>query len=188
VSAVFRPIAAGVVAVVLLTACGPDDVGDTEPADFARSVCAGLTSWRDGVATDSAELTRSLAGASDVAAVRARYGRFFTSAVRRTDQLIHAVDTAGAPKVDHGPGYSRDLTTALKSARSGLATAQESFAALPTGDLAGYAAGARKIRDSLGGVFTQVGTSLDQLGRTYSSADLNRAFGDEPACQRLSGT
>ncbi len=186
----FRPITAGLVAVVLLTAtaCGPEDAGDSEPADFARSVCTGLTSWRDGVATDSAELTRSLSGASDVATVRARYGRFFTSTVRRTDQLIHAVDTAGAPMVDHGRGYSRDLTTALRSARSGLATAQKSFAALPTGDLAGYAAGARKIRDSLGGVFTQVGTALDQLGRTYNSADLNRAFGDEPACQRLSGS
>ena len=184
----FRPIAAGVVAVVLLTACAPEDAGDTEPADFARSVCAGLTSWRDGVATESAELTRSLDGANDVATVRSRYGHFFTSTVRRTDQLIHAVDTAGAPKVDHGRGYSRDLTAALKSARSGLASAQKSFAALPTSDLAGYAAGARRIRDALGGVFTQVGTTLDELGQTYTSGDLNRAFGDEPACQRLSGT
>ena len=184
----FRPIAAGVVAVVLLTACAPEDAGDTEPADFARSVCAGLTSWRDGVATESAELTRSLDGANDVATVRSRYGHFFTSTVRRTDQLIHAVDTAGAPKVDHGRGYSRDLTAALESARSGLASARKSFAALPTSDLAGYAAGARRIRDALGGVFTQVGTTLDELGQTYTSGDLNRAFGDEPACQRLSGT
>ena len=184
----FRPIAAGVVAVVLLTACAPEDAGDTEPADFARSVCAGLTSWRDGVATESAELTRSLDGANDVATVRSRYGHFFTSTVRRTDQLIHAVDTAGAPKVDHGRGYSRDLTAALESARSGLASARKSFAALPTSDLAGYAAGARRIRDALGGVFTQVGTTLDELGQTYTSGDLNLAFGDEPACQRLSGT
>jgi hypothetical protein len=183
---VFRPIAAGLVAVVLLTACGPEDAGDTEPADFARSVCAGLTSWRDGVSTDSAELTRSLGGANDVATVRSRYGRFFSSSVQRTDRLIRAVDAAGMPKVDHGRGYSRDLAAAVESARSGLAAAQKSFAALPTGDLAGYAAGARRVRDSLGGVFTQVGTTLDQLGRTYTSADLNRAFGDEPACQRLS--
>jgi hypothetical protein len=188
VSAVFRPIAAGLVAIVLLTGCGPEDAGDTEPADFARSVCAGLTSWRDGVAGDSAELTRSLGGANEVATVRSRYGRFFTSTVRRTDQMIQTVGAAGAPNVDHGRGYSRDLTAALASARSGLAAAQKSFAALPTGDLAGYAAGARKIRDSLGAVFTQVGTTLDQLGRTYTSTDLNRAFGDEPACQRLSGT
>ena len=184
----FRPIAAGAVAVVLLTACGPDDAGDAQPADFARSVCAGLTSWRDGVGTDSSELTRSLGRANDVATVRSRYGLFFTSTVRRTDQLIHTVDTAGAPKVDHGRGYSRDLTAALESARSGLAAAQKSFAALPTSDLAGYAAGARRIRDSLGGVFMQVGTTMDELGQTYTSADLNRAFGDEPACQRLSGT
>ncbi len=184
----FRAITVGVVAVVLLTACGPEDAGHTEPAHYARSVCAGLASWRDGVAADSAVLSRSLGSAADVATVRSRYSRFFVTTVRRTDQLIHAVDSAGAPEVDHGRGYSRDLTAALQRARSGLATAQKSFAALPAGDLAGYAAGARKIRDSLGGVFTQVGMALDRLGRTYTSADLNRAFGDEPACQRLSGT
>jgi len=185
---VFRPIAAGLAAVVLLTACGPDDAGDTKPADFARSVCAGLTNWRDGVAADSAELGRGLGAAGDVAAVRSRYGQFFTSTVRRADQLLHTVNAAGSPKVDHGRGYSHDLVTALESARSGLAAAQKSFAALPAGDLAAYAAGARRIRDSLGGVFTRVGTTLDQLGRTYTSANLNRAFGDEPACQRLSGS
>jgi hypothetical protein len=188
VSAVFRAIAAGVVAVVLLTGCGPEDGGDTEPAEYARAVCAGLSSWRDSVASDSAELSRSLGGAADVATMRSRYSRFFTATLRRTDQLIQAVDSAGAPQVDHGRGYSRDLTAALQTARSGLATAQKSFAALPAGDLGAYAAGARKIRDSLGGVFSQVGTALDQLGRTYTSADLNGAFGDEPACQRLSGT
>jgi len=91
---VFRPIAAGLAAVVLLTACGPDDAGDTKPADFARSVCAGLTNWRDGVAADSAELGRGLGAAGDVAAVRSRYGQFFTSTVRRTDQLIRTVDAA----------------------------------------------------------------------------------------------
>ena len=184
----FRPIAAAAAAVVLLTACGPEDAGGTEATQYARSVCAGLGTWRDGVAADSAELTRSLSSAADVATVRSRYSRFFTSAVRRTDQLIHAVDTAGAPKVDHGQGYSRDLTAALQRARAGLAAAQKSFAALHAGDLAGYAAGARTIRDSLGGVFSQVGTALDQLGRTYTSADLNRAFGDEPGCRRLSGS
>lgn len=184
----FRPIAAAVVAFVLLTACGPEDVGDTDPAQYARSVCSGLGTWRDGVAADSAELTRSLGTAADVATVRSRYGRFFTSTVRRTDQLIRGIGSAGAPEVDHGRGYSRDLTAALQQARSGLATAQMSFAALPTTDLAGYAAGARKIRDSLGGVFGRVGSALDRLGRTYDDADLNRAFGDEPACQRLSGS
>ena len=182
----FRPIAAGLAAVVLLTACGPEDAGDTKPVDFARSVCGGLTTWRDGVATDRAELTRSLATTGDVATVRSRYARFFTSTVRRTDQLIHTVDAVGAPKADRGRDYSRDLIAALDSARSGLAAAQKSFGALPTDDLAAYAAGARKIRDSLGGVFGRVGTTLDQLGRKYSSAELNRAFGDEPACQRLS--
>jgi hypothetical protein len=186
VSAVFRPIAAALAGLVLLTACGAEDAGDSEPAGYARSVCADLVGWRDGVAADSVQLTRSLDSAADVTTVRARYSRFFTATVRRTDQLIGAVDAAGAPKVDHGRGYSRDLAAALRQARAGLATAQKSFAALPAADLTAYAAGARKIRDSLGGMFGQVGTALDKLGTTYTDKDLNRAFGAEPACQRLS--
>jgi hypothetical protein len=188
VSAVFRPIAAALAAVVLLCACGAKDAGDTKPAQYAQSVCSGLAGWRDGVAADSAELTRSLGAAADVTTVRARYTRFFSATVRRTDQLISTVSAAGAPDVDHGNGYSRDLTSALRQARTGLATAQRSFGALPATDLAAYAAGARKIRDSLGAVFGQVGTTLDHLGSTYTDDDLNRAFTTQPACQRLSGS
>jgi hypothetical protein len=188
VSAVFRPIVAALAAVVLLAACGAEDGGDTKPVEYARSVCSGLAGWRDGVAADSAELTRSLGAAADVTTVRARYTRFFSAAVRRTDQLISTVSAAGAPDVDHGNGYSRHLTSALKQARTGLATAQRSFGRLPATDLAAYAAGARKIRDSLGAVFGRVGSTLDQLGGTYTDHDLNQAFATEPACQRLSGS
>jgi hypothetical protein len=189
VSAVLRPIAAAVaVLAVLATGCGAKDAGDVEPVAYAQSVCSGLVGWRDGVAGDSTQLTQSLNGANDVATVRSRYARFFSATVRRTDQLIGTVKTAGAPKADNGLGYSRDLTAALQRTRTGLAAAQKSFAALPTGNLAGYAAGARTIRDSLGTLFTQVGGTLDALGRTYTDSGLNRAFRDDPACQRLSGT
>jgi hypothetical protein len=189
VSAVLRPIAAVLAVVVLfVTACGAKDAGDVEPAKYAQSVCSGLVGWRDGVAADSAELTHSLDGAHDVATVRSRYTNFYTATVRRTDQLLGTAESAGAPKADHGLGYSRDLTAALERTRAGLAGAQKSFAALPTGDLTAYAAGARTVRDSLGAVFTRVGTTLDQLGSTYTDSGLNRAFRDEPACQRLTGT
>ena len=183
----FRPIAAFAV-VLLAIGCGAKDAGTVEPATYAASVCSGLVGWRDGVAADSQQLTQSLSGAADVGTVRARYTRFFSATVRRTDQLIGMVKDAGAPKADHGLGYSRDLTAQLERTRTGLDAAQTSFAALPIGNLSAYAAGARRIRDSLRGVFARVGTTLDQLGRTYTSTDLNRAFGDEPACQRLSGS
>ena len=186
----FRPLAAAVLAAVALlgTACGAEDAGDVEPARYAQTVCTGLVGWRDGVAADSAELTRSLGRAADVATVRDRYARFFAGTVRRTDQLLGTVRAAGAPETDQGNGYARDLTAALERTRTGLAAAQKKFAALPTTDLAGYAAGARAVRDSLGTLFTQVGATLDELGGRYTDSGLNRAFRDDPACQRLSGT
>jgi hypothetical protein len=186
---VFRPIFAVLaLSAVLATACGATDAGDVAPTAYAKSVCTGLIGWRDGVAADSAALSQRLADAADVATVRSRYATFFTATVRRTDELIGTVKSAGAPKADHGLGYSRDLVAALDKARAGLAGAQKSFAALPTGDLAAYAAGARKVRDSLGTVFGEVGSTLDQLGGTYTDSGLNRAFRADPACQRLSGS
>ena len=182
-----RPILALPVAVLLLSACGADEAGDVEPGRYAQTVCTGLVGWRDGVAGDSAQLTGSLQGAADVATVRARYTRFFSSAVRRTDELLTTVRDAGAPDADQGLGYARDLTAALERTRTGLASAQKTFGALPTGDLQAYATGARGVRDSLGTLFSQVGTTLDQLGGTYTDADLNGAFRDEPACRRLTG-
>jgi hypothetical protein len=187
VSAVFRRLAPALAAVVLLTACGAENAGDVAPDAYAQQVCTGLVGWRDGVAGDSAELTGSLQGAADVATVKARYTRFFSATVRRTDELLAVVRDAGAPEADQGVGYARDLTAALERTRTGLAAAQKAFGALPTGDLPAYAAGARRVRDSLGTLFTQVGGTIDELGSTYTDSGLNRAFRDDPACQRLTG-
>ncbi len=43
------------------------------------------------------------------------------------------------------------------------------------------------MRDSLGTLSAQVGATLDELAGTYTDSGLNRAFRDEPACQRLTG-
>lgn len=180
-------VAFAVIAVVVLAAgCGPSEAGQADPRAYARSVCSGLLTWSRGVTADSAEPSRALqAGGGDVATVRARYTRFFARAVRRTDELVRAVGRAGAPKVDNGLAYARDLTSALTSIRKGLADAEARFAALPTGDLRSYAAGAGRIRDSLRTSFTGVGATLDRLGSTYTDPDLNDAFRDEPDCRRL---
>lgn len=185
-----RPLAAAlaVAATLLATACGAEYAGEVPAETYAQTVCSGLVGWRDGIAADSAELTGSLGEATDVPTVRARYTRFFTGTVRRTDQLLGSVRGAGAPAVDHGNGYARDLTAALERTRAGLAAAQKRFAALPTGDLRQYAAGARTVRDSLGTLFSQVGATVDDLGGTDTDSGLNRAFRDDPACQRLSAT
>ena len=183
----FRPLIPALVLLLLLSGCGAENAGDVEPERYAQQVCSGLVGWRDGIAGDSAQLTASLQGAADVATVRSRYTRFFGGAVRRTDEVLATVRAAGAPDADQGLGYARDLTAALERTRTGLADARKTFGALPTDDLAAYAAGARRVRDSLGTLFSQVGGTLDQLGSTYTDSGLNGAFRDDPACQRLTG-
>ena len=176
-----------VIVLLAVAGCGVSDGGDREPRAYARSVCSALLVWRLGVTADSTRLSNALsAGAIDVATVKARYTTFFAGTVRRTDQLIAAVKAAGVPRADHGVGYARDLAAALAQARKGLADARTRFARLPAGDLKSYAAGAAKVRDSLGTVFTEVERSLDRLGSTYTASDLNGAFRDEPDCRSLS--
>jgi hypothetical protein len=168
------------------SACSPSNGGDIPPDDYAKAVCAGLLSWRQGVASDSARLSRELqAAAADVATVKAKYTAFFQGVVRRTDTLLTAVGKAGAPKVDNGSSYAHDLRAALTKTRAGLASAQRRFAALPVDNLRSYAAGAAKVRDDLGTVFLGVGTALDDLGKTYPSKGLNEAFEQQTDCKSL---
>ena len=190
VTAVTRPACLVLSVAFLLagsvSACGPSNGGNVASDDYAKAVCSGLLSWRQGVAGDSAGLSQALqAGAADVSTVKAKYTAFFQGIVRRTDTLLAAVDKAGAPKIDNGTAYARDLSGALAQTRTGLASAQRRFAALPVNDLRSYAAGAAKIRDALGTVFLGVGTTLDQLGKTYPDKGLNKAFEDQAACKSL---
>jgi hypothetical protein len=169
-----------------VSACGPSNGGDVAAGDYAKAVCSGLLSWRQGVAGDSARLSQALqAGAADVRTVKAKYTAFYQGVVRRTDTLLGAVSKAGAPKVDNGVAYARDLTGALTRTRTGLATAQRRFAALPVNDLRSYASGAARIRDDLGTVFLGVGTALDELGKTYPDKGLNKAFEEQTDCKSL---
>jgi hypothetical protein len=156
------------------------------PEGYAKAICGGLLTWRQGVASDSARLSRELqAGGADVATVKAKYTAFFQGVVRRTDSLLTAVTKAGAPKVDNGTAYARDLQAALGKTRTGLAGAQRRFAALPINNLRSYASGAAKIRDDLGTVFLGVGTALDDLGKTYPDKGLNEAFEQDADCKSL---
>jgi hypothetical protein len=181
-----RRVLFALIVLVAIAGCAVSVGGDAEPRAYAKAVCSGLLTWRLGVTADSTKLSAALrSGASDVAAVKGRYTRFFAAAVRRTDRLVATVKEAGAPKVDNGLGYARDLTAALTATRKGLVDAQTRFARLPTGELTSYSAGAAKVRDSLGTVFTEVAGSLDRLGSTYTDSGLDGAFRDEPDCRSL---
>jgi hypothetical protein len=170
----------------LSAACGPSNGGTVGSGDYANAVCGSLLTWRQGVTNDSTRLTADLqARSGEIGAVKARYTAFYRSIVTRTDALIAAVRKAGAPKVDNGNSYARDLLAALEKTRTGLATAQRRFAALPTTNLRSYATGAGKIRDDLGKVFLGVGDALDKLGQTYPDKGLNQAFEHSADCQNL---
>jgi hypothetical protein len=183
-----RPVVVLALLAVLVAApaCGPSNGGEVAPADYAKAVCSTLLTWKQGVANDSALLSQELRTTSaDVATVKAKYTAFFQGVVGRTDVLLREIEMAGAPSVDRGPDYARDLRAALTGARAGLADARARFASLPASDLRSYATGAAKIRDQLGRVFVAVGAALDRLSRTYTDKGLNSAFDDESAYKTL---
>src|SRR5215207_7692033 len=128
--AVTRRVLLVAIVLVAAVACGGAENGGTaDPKVYAKAVCSGLLTWRQGVTSDSMRLSAALqSGASDVATVRRRYTDFYAGTTRRTDELIRVVAAAGAPEADNGLGYARDLSAALAQARKGLADARTRFA------------------------------------------------------------
>jgi hypothetical protein len=181
-----RTFIALVVAVLALTAsgCGGGDeaASGASPEEWSADVCGALESWQSDLETRSNELRDAASGATSVDEGRDLIVDFLDETIARTDQMLNEVEAAGTPAVEDGETIARDFRAQLAKIKPIFEDAREKAAALPD-DPQAFAEGAQEIGTAMSTAGDQVGAEFES--EKFDSADLDKAFNDEPACQQL---
>lgn len=175
-----------------VVACGGGDDdsgggagGDTvETGAWVADVCTAVGDWALGLQEIGTNIADE-ASSSDIQAARDSLVDLFDSAVSSTEDMLDAVDEAGAPDVKDGPALARDFRDALDGAKTVFEKARDDAADLPTDDPEDFGSDAEALASKVGEGFDAVGEGLEDLDDKYSGIDLQSEFEDEPACAGL---
>ena len=143
-------------------------------------MCSAVGDWVDELQTRSDALTTS--DATGVDEVRTAFVDFLDDAVARTDQMVEEVEATGHPDVENGEEIADGLLAELRPMQSTLEEARDKAEALPD-DPTAFAQGAQEIGESMQEVSETASTGIEDLGKEFSSAELEEAMDAEPACQ-----
>ena len=175
--------AAVAIGVTVLTGAVPAEAL-APPAQWSAQVCTSLTDWSDELAGLSDEFDPP-DGASPKT-VKAALVEFLGEAVDATDALIDDMESAGTPAVDHGKAIAKVFVRGFTRARELILEAQQGARRLPTADRATFEARGRAVFRALDRGGNEVEGVFDAAKARYDVPELNRAFNNEPACERLS--
>ena len=164
---------------VLAAGCGSKSSEPTSPADWADGVCSAITTWKSSI-TSSAD---SLKGGNLTQDSLKSAGDDVKSA---TDTLESDLKDLGKPDTQSGQQakdsldqLSSDLNTdsdAIKTAVDGVT------------DLSGVPAAATTIGTTLQTMQSQVTSTVNSLKQLDAPGELQTAFQQSSACQRLSSS
>lgn len=176
---------------VALSACGGDDGGSaggggTDPNAWAKQVCGAVGTWLEDVQTKSAAIGESAGNAGSLKEAKTQFVAYFDELVERTDQMLGEIDEAGDPDVEDGEAIGDDFRQTIEPMKDALADARDQAKGLPTDDPQAFSQGAVKAGESVQREGENIGKAFDELDKKYDTAELERAFEDEPACGELS--
>lgn len=176
------------VAIVLLTslaACAQDDSGGSATKSkvsagvWAKDVCTTVRPWAGKIQTAVTNTQATLDKSSEPKVVKPQLTQLFFGAARATDTAIADIDKAGVPDVDGGEQIVKDFRAALVGARNAFAAAQTSVQGLDTSDKKKFDAAVSRVGTKLKQDYAKAGKNIEKA----TSAELTRAFEQEPACQ-----
>jgi hypothetical protein len=167
--------------------CGGDSGGSAgaqSPEGWSTDMCTAVGDWVDELQTRSDALGETTSGASGVEDVRTAFVDFLDDAVARTDQMVDEVEAAGHPDVENGEEIADGLLAELRPMQAELEDARDNAEALPD-DPTAFAQGAQEIGQSMQQVSETASNGIADVGKEFSSAELEEAMDAEPACNDL---
>jgi hypothetical protein len=161
---------------LLAGACGGGD-GGADPESYAADICSAVGDWVTAIQEGAGEIQPTEDPQGGIDALQS----FLDDAVAETEDLISAVDDAGAPDVDGGEEFADDLKAAFEEAKTVLEDARDQAADLPTDDPAAFTEAASELGTSVQEALGAVGGELTEP----DSEELTTAFEETEECSAI---
>lgn len=172
------------IVVVAAVACGGGGDDRAAPADYVRSVCSAIVGWVTTTGLQGQGLDALLLS-GDPASIKSGVVSILTDIEGETADLRDRLAQAGAPDIDNGDDLATELREAFADIESAIADARRAAESLPTTNVTGTIAGVQGLIEDYTARVEGALLALDGLESKYSSAELQTAFDNEPACANL---
>ena len=153
---------------------------------YVNNVCTSLTTFRTDVEDLSTEFQTTVAGQSDLEAVKTEFVNFFDDLHGTAQQLGTELKAAGTPKLANGNKIAKSLRSGISDMRDLIAAAKDDAGELSTADRQAFVSEAEDQSESLGTAFDLLGEGFEDLDQKYDTRKLEAAQDKDPACSTLS--
>ena len=183
-------------ALLALAACGGGDGGGgggggeakkegVEPRTWTKKVCEAGLAWQKDIKDSGTALQSDIQKAKNLRGVRRELADFFQNAADRTDVFIADVRGLGAPAVDDGAAVSRELQRGFGEMRDVFSDSAAQTRKVPVNDPNAFSTEVQQLSEVAERRLDEAGKTFNQIDAKYDVPELDRAFDDDPACQRF---
>jgi hypothetical protein len=157
--------------------------GTVSAAEFASTVCTGMTTWMADIEEGTADLGAAFAEpGTDLEVAKTTAVDLLEGVVASTDQLMTTVEGVGVPDVEDGAAVVDALTASLGELKSLFESSAATIAAVDASDPLALVDALEGAMTSLDGeAFNDAFSRLEAL----ETAELDRAFEESDECQGL---
>jgi hypothetical protein len=153
-----------------------------DPAVWARTVCASLSSWGASLKDAGSNLLTPLSGVTTtLPEVRSALATFLGASILRTQQLVDQLDNAGSPNAPNGNAFAAFIHDGVTQAQQAFVAAVPAAQALPN-DPQGFQVEGQALVQQLDDAGTQVAALARTAEAQIKAPALRRALSSEPAC------
>jgi hypothetical protein len=171
-------LACAALTLAVVSACGDDDKDQPSSTEaWAGKVCAAGSNWLDAVTDAQASLTDT----SNLSVDSLRGA--FDDVAGATETLVTDLGKVGKPDTDAGDQARAQVSTLsdqLEEQRTVISNAADQ-----AGSVQGLLAQVSTVTQAIGTMFSDIGTTIDNLRGLEGSDELQKAFQDASACQEL---
>jgi hypothetical protein len=171
-------VAATAVVVGTLAGCG--GTTGVKPAAYVKSICAAITSWRNGVENATGQFEGTFPKSTSLVDAKQRLSALVAALLRAATAGITATKAAGFPDVSGGQHLATGIVDAFETAQRSLGGAASEATLIPTTGNQAFAATEAQVR-------TTVTSTLHGMNTVSPSTNpvLRREIEKQPACAAL---